>query len=107
MGSKTPFRLIYHPNFVDHLKWIDSKYHAEIREVIEQQLAYDANTETRNRKPLKRPLPFDARWELRFGPNNRFRVFYSVDEGNHLVSIVALGEKDHERIKIAGEELKS
>ncbi len=107
MGSKTPFQLIYHPNFVNHLKSIEPKYRSEIRAIIEQQLAFDANVETRNRKSLKRPLPFDARWELRFGANNRFRVFYSVDEENHAVSIVALGEKDHEKIKIAGEELKS
>ncbi len=68
---------------------------------------FDANVETRHRKRLKRPTPFDARWELRLGPNNRFRVFYSVDDANHSVSIVAVGEKDHEIIKIAGEELES
>ena len=107
MGKKTPFRLIYDPEFVEHLKWIDAKYRAEVKTAIERLLTFDANVETRNRKFLKRPLPFDARWELRVGPNNRFRVFYSVDEANHTVSIVAVGEKDREKIRIAGEEIES
>src|SRR5947208_12079453 len=34
---------------------------------------------TRNRKPLERPVALAAGWELRFGPGNRFRVFYRVD----------------------------
>ena len=107
MASKPPFRLIYHPNFVNHLKEVDAKHRGELRAAIEQQLTFDANVETRNRKLLKQPLPIDARWELRCGPNNRYRVFYSVDESERSVSIVDLGEKVREKIKIAGEELRS
>jgi mRNA-degrading endonuclease RelE of RelBE toxin-antitoxin system len=106
MGRTPPFRLIYQSNFVNHLRRIDARYRAEIRSAIEQQLTFDANVETRNRKKLKQPMPFDARWELRCGLSNRFRVFYSVNEDEHSVSIVALGEKDHEKIRIDGVELK-
>ncbi len=105
MPKKPSFRLIYHPNFVDHLHGIDAKSRSEVRAAIEQQLVFDANIETLNRKLLKRPLPFDARWELRCGTKNRLRVFYSVDEDGHTVSIVALGEKVREQIKIAGQDL--
>lgn len=107
MSRQSPFQLIYDPKFVEHWKWIEAKYRSELREAIEEQLAFDANVETRNRKPLKRPMPFDAQWELRCGPNNRFRVFYSVDDEAGLVSIVAIGEKVRERVRIAGREIES
>lgn len=107
MRRTSPYRLIYDPEFVDHWKWIEAKYRTEVREAIEKQLAFDANVETRNRKPLKRPMPFDAHWELRCGPNNRFRVFYSIDDENGVVLIVAIGEKVREQIRIAGREIES
>lgn len=75
MSQKTPFRLSYDPEFVNDWKWIEAKHRPVVREAIEQQLTFDANVETRNRKPLKRPMPFNAHWELRCGPNNRFRVY--------------------------------
>ena len=30
-------------------------------------------------EPLKKPIAFKAEWELRFGPGNRFRVFYKPE----------------------------
>ena len=107
MSRKSPFQLIYDPEFVEHWKWIEAKYRSEVREAIEEQLAFDANVETRNRKPLKRPMPFNAHWELRCGPNNRFRVFYTIDEMSRAVLIVAIGEKVRDQIRIAGREIES
>jgi hypothetical protein len=60
--------------------------------------------ETRNRKPLKRPTAFGADWELRLGPDNRFRVFYQVDREGHGVRVLAVGVKDRNRLLIGGEE---
>ena len=57
---------------------IEPKYDFLIPEKIEEQLLNDAGIETTNRKPLKRPIAFDAEWELRFGPGNRFRVLYQI-----------------------------
>lgn len=71
---------------------------------IEGQLPFEPDVETRNRKPLKRPISFGAQWELRIGPNNRFRVFYVVDADNREVRVLAIGAKDHNRLLIAGEE---
>ena len=53
--------------------------HAGFASTLENQLKqYEPQVKTRNRKPLKKPMAFKAEWELRFGPDNRFRVFYSV-----------------------------
>lgn len=105
MGGKQPFELIYDPEFKGHLQFVEPKYRSLIRSTIEEQLLFSADVETRNRKPLKRPVPFSADWELRFGPNNRFRAFYSVNHERHEVILVALGIKDRERLTIGGEEI--
>ena len=85
---------------------IDRAHHPIIRETIDEQLRYAPNKQTRNRKPLEAPAPFAATWELRFGPENRFRVFYEIDEKQKAVNILAIGTKDRHRLLIAGEEFK-
>ena len=60
--------------------------------------------ETRNRKPLDVPAPYGAQWELRFGPGNRFRVFYEVDFQTRSVKILAVGVKQRNSLRIGGEE---
>ena len=63
-------------------------------------------TETRNRKPLRQPAPFEATWELRFGPDNRFRVLYGIDEDDREVQIQAIGVKEGNRLLVGGEEVE-
>lgn len=87
MAKKQPFALIYDPEAVEHLDDIEPKYHSLIGKVIEEQLRFEANTGTRNRKPLERPIGFGATWKLRVGPDNRFRVFYRVDAEERKVRI--------------------
>ena len=79
MAKKPPYRLNFAPIVYEHMKCIDAKYHSLIRQAINQQLRFEPLSETRNRKPLLEPTSLEADWELRFGPNNRFRVFYAVD----------------------------
>jgi hypothetical protein len=62
--------------------------------------------ETRNRKPLKRPIAFGADWELRLGPDNRFRVFYQVMPASRLVRVLAVGVKERNRLFFGGEEFE-
>lgn len=88
-----------------HLKSINAKYDSLIREKIEEQLLYEPNVETKNRKPLHQPAPFGAEWEIRFGPDNRFRVLYDIDQGQLKVQIVAIGEKEGNRLIVGGEEV--
>ena len=111
MGSimarkKQPFDLIYDPEVSKHLRAIESKHHGLIRTTIEEQLQYEPEVATRNRKPLRQPVKIGATWEIRFGPGNCFRVFYEVDEEQHEVRILAVGVKDRDRLLIAGEEVE-
>lgn len=75
-----------------------------MRRTIKEQLTYTPNEETRNRKPLDQPAPFEASWELRCGPDNRFRVFYDVDSESQALWVLAVGVKDRNRLLIGGEE---
>ena len=104
MGKKAPFALVYADKIKEHLQAIETKYRPVVRSAIETQLLHEPEVETRNRKPLKRPIEFGADWELRFGPNNRFRVFYQVDMERREVRVLAVGVKDRNRLFFGGEE---
>lgn len=105
MNAKGRFDLIYAPQVKTHLQAIEQKYHSIIRRTIKTQLQFEANVETRNRKPLERPIELGADWEIRFGPDNRFRVFYSVEQGNRQVFILAIGVKRGNRLILGREEI--
>jgi hypothetical protein len=89
-----------------HLKSIDARHYSLIRETLESQLQFEPDVETRNRKPLKRPVVFGAKWEIRFGTDNRFRVFSRVEYYQQQVVILAIGEKIGSRLLIGGQEIK-
>jgi mRNA-degrading endonuclease RelE of RelBE toxin-antitoxin system len=57
-------------------------------------------------KPLKRPVLFEATWELRFGAGTRFRVFYDIDQERHIVAVLAIGIKRGNRLLIGDEEMR-
>lgn len=86
--------------------WSACTWRLLIRNTIEEQLLFDAESPTRNRKRLERATPFDARWELRFGPDNRFRVFYRVDIEERQVRILAIGVKERNHLFVAGQEVE-
>ena len=98
------FELGFAPETVEHLAAIERKHHRLIQKTLDEQLLYAPDQETRNRKPVEQPAPFGATWELRFGPSNRFRVFYEVDNSEHVVWILAIGIKVRDRLLIGGEE---
>jgi mRNA-degrading endonuclease RelE of RelBE toxin-antitoxin system len=100
------FLLIYAPIAKFHLKTIERTYHSLIRTTIKNELQFEPDVETRNRKPLKRPVTFEAEWELRFGPDNRFRVFYDINIESHEVYILAIGVKEGNRLFIGGKEVR-
>jgi hypothetical protein len=106
MAKKQPFALVYAPEVKHHLLAIDRQHHSSIRETLQDQLLYEPDTETRNRKPLQHPAVFEAQWELRFGHENRIRVFYEADRKNREVHILAIGVKQRERLLIGGEEVE-
>jgi len=106
MVGRQQYTLAYARVVTNHLKCIEAKHHNLIREAIQEQLLFEPNVETRNRKPLRQPAPFGAEWEIRFGPNNRFRVLYDIDEEQRVVQILAVGEKHGNCLIVAGEEVK-
>lgn len=106
MARKLPFSFSYDQVVKEQLRAIEPKYHSFIRTAIQEQLQFEPETETRNRKPLQRPAPFEATWKIRFGPNNRFRVLYAVDHDRHEVQIQAIGVKEGNRLMIGGEEIQ-
>jgi hypothetical protein len=65
---------------------------------------YEPNVRTRNHKPLVKPSQFGEAWELRVGPDNRFRVFYRFDEPVNHVRVLAIAEKRGEKLYVGGKE---
>jgi hypothetical protein len=104
MAKRRAFELIFAPQVLSQLESIESKYHGLLRRTINEQLSHSPHAETRNRKPLARPGPFESSWELRCGPQNRFRVFYDVYADDGRVEILAIGVKDRSRLMIGAEE---
>ena len=105
VAKKESFALVFAPVVHEHLGALDAKYDSLIRQKIEEQLTHEPNVQTRNRKPVRRPAAFQAEWELRFGPNNQFRVFYQIDHENREVRLVAIGVKHRNRLLVGGEEV--
>lgn len=68
---------------------------------IRDQLTDQPHIETKNRKRL-RETPM-ASWELRIG---KFRVFYEIDEDDPVVSVISIGHKEHNVLKIRGREVQ-
>src|SRR5262249_33494679 len=99
MARKQPYNIYYDQATKEHLGAIEPKYHSLIRAEIEERLQFEPAKETRNRKPLRQPAPFEATWELRFGPDNRFRVLYGINEDRRDVQIQAIGVKEGNRLE--------
>ena len=99
------YELIYAEETYQHIAAIERQYHPFIRQTIEQQLSYEPNVRTRNRKPLVKPSQFGEAWELRFGPDNQFRVFYGLDEQVNHVRVLAIAEKRGGKLYVGGKEL--
>jgi mRNA-degrading endonuclease RelE of RelBE toxin-antitoxin system len=106
-ASKQPFDLVYDQEIRQHLSAIERKHHSLIRQAIIEQLAYEPNVQTRNRKPLSTSAEFgEATWEIRFGPNNHFRVFYRIDVSKREVCVLAIGVKKRNQLWIGVERFE-
>lgn len=82
-----------------HLRSFTARQQAIIMDGIDEQLMHQPTVETRNRKPMH-PNPL-APWELRIGD---LRVYYDVEEEPEpVVYINAVGTKERNQVRIAGE----
>ncbi len=81
------------------LRWLRAYGQRLILDAIEEQLPWEPEKETRNRKPLR---PNDlAAWEMRIG---NLRVFYDVHSETEEVIVKAIGWKEHGKLLIRGKE---
>jgi len=105
MSPQQAYTLLYASITRDHLKYIDKKYYSLIKNMIEERLLYEPNVQNRNRKALTRTAFEEATWEIRFGPENMFRVFYDVKIDSREVHILAIGFKLRDSLYVDGEEI--
>jgi len=85
---------------VEHLQWFGKKTGRKLLETALEFLERDPLAETKNMKTL-RPNPVAQR-ELRlFG---KYRVLFSVDEEDPLVTVILVGEKRGNQLLVLGEE---
>ena len=104
--ARGSYRIEITRDAVEHVRVLPKRYHAFVLRALRTSLAHEPARETRNRKLLTLPAPFGAHWEIRFGPNNRFRVLYDVDSENRVVHILGIGEKERARLLFGGEEVQ-
>lgn len=95
-----PYTIEYSPETEEHLAALTARQRSTVFDTVDEQLSHQPTVETKNRKPM-RPNPI-APWELRIG---KLRVYYDVDELKKIVTILAIGVKERNRVRIAGEEV--
>lgn len=96
------YRIQYSPETDQHLRSLTARQRSMVFDGVDEQLRHQPAVETRNRKPM-RPNPL-APWELRIA---EIRIYYDVEEKpDELVTVLAVGVKDRNRVIIGGEEVE-
>jgi mRNA-degrading endonuclease RelE of RelBE toxin-antitoxin system len=96
------YNIQYSPDAEDHLRRLTARQQRIVLDIVDRQLVSQPVMETRNRKRM-RPNPV-APWELRIGD---LRVYYEIsDEPRATVTILAVGVKERDRVRIGGEGIK-
>jgi mRNA-degrading endonuclease RelE of RelBE toxin-antitoxin system len=85
----------YSPEAEDHLRPLTTRQQRSVVDAVDRQLANQAIVETRNRKPMR--LNPVAPWELRIGDKV---------EPQPTVTVLAIGVKQRDRVRIGGEIIK-
>jgi mRNA-degrading endonuclease RelE of RelBE toxin-antitoxin system len=96
------YHIEYSPDTEEHLREFSARDQRIILDTIDAQLRHQPTVKTKNRKPM-RPNPL-APWELRIG---KFRVYYDVVEHPEpVVSVRAIGTKEHNIVRIGGKVIQ-
>lgn len=96
-----PYRIEYSPEAEKHLKALTARQRRIVLDGVDEQLSHEPTVETRHRKRM-RPNPL-APWELRIGD---LRVYYDVEETAQAVHVLAVGVKEHNRLRIGDQEIE-
>jgi mRNA interferase RelE/StbE len=99
--SVVAFEIRWSPEARDHLRLLTARQRAMVIDSVERNLA-DQPVEPSQKRKVLRDNPL-ATWELRLGD---LRVFYDVNKDDNAVEVVAIGIKEHNRLRIAGEEIE-
>jgi mRNA-degrading endonuclease RelE of RelBE toxin-antitoxin system len=95
------FTIEFSPDARGHLRSLRKRDQQIILDAVAAQLTHQPDLRTAHRKPMiDNPI---APWELRVGD---FRVYYDVDPAGRVVTVVAVGQKFHNRLTIGGEEIE-
>ncbi|HYG77784.1 MAG TPA: type II toxin-antitoxin system RelE/ParE family toxin [Planctomycetota bacterium] len=97
MGAWT---VTFEERVADDLQWFAKKERRLVFESLMSMLEDDPTVETKNVKTL-RANRFAQR-ELRI--RGKYRVLFNVDTGQKRVLVLAIGEKQGERLVVRGEE---
>jgi mRNA-degrading endonuclease RelE of RelBE toxin-antitoxin system len=93
------FELVFTESALEDLRFLKKADQNVVLDAIERQLSAEPLAQTRNRKPLRpNDLSF---WEIRVGVH---RVFYDVDQDKGVVTVKAVGRKEHNKLFIRGKE---
>ena len=88
------FEIRFAEGVEEDLRNIRIYYRNQILDAIEQQLAHEPDTKTRNRKLLENVVPpwqaVASIWELRVG---EYRVFYDISRADSVVYVRAVRRK--------------
>jgi mRNA-degrading endonuclease RelE of RelBE toxin-antitoxin system len=96
------YEIIYADDALDHLEGLTARLRAIVVGEIERQLSHQPTVETRNRKRMRRQAL--APWELRIGDA---RVYYDArEEPEPVVEVLAIGVKEHNRVRIGREAVE-
>ena len=95
------FQIAWSRRSRDNLRDFTKREQQQIVDAVHAQLEHNANSENRNRKSLE-PNGL-ANWELRVG---NIRVFFDVNLIDSVVELVAIGKKNHNVLRIGGEEIQ-
>ena len=106
MNPRPEFNVVLAPEALQQIKALERRHHSLIFDKIDEQLLHEPHVQTRNRKPLEGfTLYGKGAWELRFGSDNCFRVFYGFDVEELSVEVFAVGIKQGSRLFIGGKEI--
>lgn len=93
------YKIIFCSSFKKDIRLLGKKYRNLIITTITEQTTFEPGKETRNRKKLRQENPDEMIiWEIRFGPDNSFRIFYRIIENSREIEIIAIGIKKREQL---------
>jgi mRNA-degrading endonuclease RelE of RelBE toxin-antitoxin system len=95
------FEIRWSPEARDHLRLLAAHQRALVIDSVQRDLV-DRPDEPAKKRKLLRDNPL-ATWELRLG---ELRVFYDVNKQELAVEVVAVGVKEHNRLRIGGGEVE-